>query len=119
MREENLQIRTAATEEGDLVQLIGALTLETMFPLQALIRQQAKAPWLVLDMTDVEYVDSAGLGLLVNAHVSTIKNSRKLLLVGVPERVQNLLQITHVDELFIRAATLDEAQQIMLRASEA
>jgi anti-sigma B factor antagonist len=119
MPAENLEIRTAGIPEGDLVQLSGALTQETMHPLQVLIREQSKAPWLVLDMTDLEYMDSAGLGLLVNAHVSTTKNSRKLLLVGVPERVDHLLEITKVSGLFLRVETLNQAQEIVERAGEA
>jgi anti-anti-sigma factor len=49
---------------------------------------------LILDMTESPYMDSAGLGLLMNYYVSAEKNGRKLLLAGTNQRIQALLQMT-------------------------
>ena len=54
-------------------------------------------------------MDSAGLGVLTNSYVSHQKNGRKLLLVGVNERVQTLFKVTRLDKLFEIFPTVEGA----------
>ena len=77
------------------VLLAGPLTLNNLFKLQATIRAQS-AETLVLDLHNVPYIDSAGLGAIVNAHVSAQRRGGKLLLKGVNERVKTLFDLTKV-----------------------
>ncbi len=42
------------------------------------------------------YIDSAGIGCLVGAHVSRENSGRKLVLVGANERLQTSLKVTKV-----------------------
>ena len=76
----------------------GPITLNNLFPLQTSLRSQ-NADTLVLDLHEVPYVDSAGLGALVNAHVSAQRRGGKLLLTGVNDRVRSLFQMTKVDSV--------------------
>jgi anti-sigma B factor antagonist len=55
---------------------------------------------LIIDFTNVPYVDSAAIGALVGAHITHDKNGRSLALVGVSERVRNALKLTRVDQFF-------------------
>jgi anti-sigma B factor antagonist len=57
-------------------------------------------PVLVIDMTAVPYIDSAGIGALVGVQVNRQKDGRTLLLVGVTDRVRTALQVTKVESLF-------------------
>jgi anti-sigma B factor antagonist len=57
-------------------------------------------PRLIIDFTNVPYVDSAGIGALVGAYVTHQKEGRSLALVGASDRVQNILKITHVHQFF-------------------
>lgn len=77
------------------VVLAGPITLNNLFKLQATIRAQS-AETLVLDLHDVPYIDSAGLGAIVNAHVSAQRRGGKLLLKGVNDRVKSLFELTKV-----------------------
>jgi anti-sigma B factor antagonist len=54
----------------------------------------------VLEMTDVPYIDSSAVGVLVGAHVNRDKEGRSLILVGVSDRVRTILKVTHVDQFF-------------------
>ena len=56
---------------------------------------------IVLDLTDVSYVDSSGLGTLVGLKVSALKEGYcKLELVNLSPRVKELLRLSNLTQLF-------------------
>jgi anti-sigma B factor antagonist len=69
------------------------------------------APRVIVDMTDVPLVDSMAVGALVRAFVSCHKSGRKLALVGLNNRVHNVLQLTGVAPLFDTYATVEQAEE--------
>lgn len=82
-----------------VLQLSGPILISNLFDLQNRVRSST-ARHLILDLTSVPYVDSAGIGALVGAYVNHQKEGRSLALVGVNERVRNALKVTHVDSFF-------------------
>ena len=91
-------IAPGASAELAKILVSGPITLNNMFGLQTTLRSQ-NATTIVLDLSEVPYVDSAGLGAIVNAHVSAQRRGGKLLLNGVNDRVKSLFQITKVDSV--------------------
>jgi anti-anti-sigma factor len=81
------------------IKLTGPLLLSNLFDFQNLLREQ-KSHGVVIDLSEVPYIDSAGIGVLVNGMVSCKNNGRTLVLTGVAERVMSVLKITRVDQLF-------------------
>ena len=65
---------------------------------------------VILDFSQVPYVDSAGVGAIVNAHVSCLNSGRRLVLVAVQDRIRTLMKVTRVDEVLTTYPTLQEAQ---------
>jgi anti-anti-sigma factor len=56
---------------------------------------------IVLDLTDVSYVDSSGLGTLVGLKVSALKEGYiKLELLNLSPRVKELLRLSNLTQLF-------------------
>ncbi len=56
---------------------------------------------IVLDLTDVNYVDSSGLGTLVGLKVSALKEGYcRLELVNLSSRVKELLRLSNLTNLF-------------------
>ena len=55
---------------------------------------------LILNLGDVSYVDSAGLGELVQAHATVRKNGGSLKLVNTTKRIKDLLSITKLLTVF-------------------
>ena len=51
---------------------------------------------IVLDMSEVYYVDSTGLGELVAANTTVLRHGGKLALSRLTQRVQDLVQLTKV-----------------------
>jgi anti-sigma B factor antagonist len=99
MREEPLRIEDLGNNDGKhVLRLAGPLTISTLFEFQNIVR--ASAGSMVLDMTQVPYIDSAGVGALVGAYVRHNKDGHTLTLAGVNERVRNILKGTRVDQFF-------------------
>lgn len=113
MQEKPLQIERVEDVPGTTVLRIhGPLLLGNFFPLQTMVRSD-NSPVLILDVSDMPYIDSAGIGCLVGAHVSRENSGRKLILVGANERLQTSLKVTKCDQLFTMAPTVQEAQAMM------
>jgi anti-sigma B factor antagonist len=90
----------AGPKEGQrILRLTGPLVLTTLFDFQSKVRTDTSRT-LMLDFTNVPYVDSAGIGALVGAYVTHQKDGRSLYLIGVSQRVQDALQVTRVKQFF-------------------
>ena len=63
----------------------------------------------ILDLTEVPYMDSAGLGIVVGHYVSCQRKGVRLIAAGVSPRVRELLKMTKLDTTIPLAATVDEA----------
>jgi anti-anti-sigma factor len=60
---------------------------------------------IVVDISQITYVDSSAIGVLVNCH-SVVKNAGgQLRIAGATERVDRLLKMTGVDALLVRDPT--------------
>jgi anti-anti-sigma factor len=107
MRDDNLIIEELpVSADGNAVwRLIGPLVITSFFEFQERVRaDQSKT--LALDFSGVPYIDSSGIGALMNVYVHRQKDGRRLLLVAVQPRVRAALQITKVDQFFSFADTL-------------
>jgi anti-sigma B factor antagonist len=93
-----------------ILRLTGPLTMMTLFDFQSKVRTDTSRV-LMLDFTNVQYVDSAGIGALVGAYVTHQKDGRSLYLIGVNERVKNALKVTHVEQFFRFVDSLAAAEQ--------
>jgi anti-sigma B factor antagonist len=101
----------SAPNSGQCVlRLRGPILISNFFQFQSLVRGST-APSMILDLTDVPYIDSAGIGALVGAYVTHQKQGRSLALVGVTQRVRNTMQVTRVEQFFRFFATMAEAQR--------
>ena len=95
-----------------MVTLSGGLTLGTSLKIadsqiQAAIEDGASK--MVIDLTDVEYVDSAGLGMLMYAYGMLNEKRGGLRLCGVNPRVLSLLQMTKTDTFLPIDTSRDES----------
>ena len=104
-----MQIEKIETPSGATVlRLHGPLLLGNFFPLQTMVRSD-NSGLLIIDVSDMPYIDSAGIGCLVGAHVSRENSGRKMVLVGANDRLLASLKVTKVDQLFTLAASVEQA----------
>ena len=55
---------------------------------------------LVIDMADVNLINSSGLGMLISGFSHLKKAGKTMKLANVPDKVLKLLQITQFDKIF-------------------
>jgi len=110
MPQETLRIEDTTKDDHRIIRLNGPLLLATFFEFQSMVRSN-RTRSLIIDLTDVPYVDSAGIGALVGAYVTHQKDERCLSLVGVNKRVHDALTVTRVEQFFRFFDTVSAAEQ--------
>ncbi len=93
-----------------ILQLTGPVTLRNLFDLQSQLRSGELPRAYILDLTGVPYMDSAGMGAIVNHYVHCQNRGVKLVVAGVSSRVMELFKITRVDAVMTIAASVEEAE---------
>jgi anti-sigma B factor antagonist len=104
--------------ERGVLSLHGPLTLENVPPFLNAVRRE-NTPTMILEMSDVPYMDSSGLGSLVSAYTSCMKSGRRVALTGVTPRVLKVFEITKTEPIFLMFATLDDAIEALTNAGNA
>ncbi len=64
---------------------------------------------LVLDLSQVEYVDSAAIGMLMMANGSIQEAGGKMHIAGANERVLTTMRIAHADQVLSMVADVEAA----------
>src|SRR5438876_12391699 len=85
------------------------VSLENVSLFQGAIRREESFSTVILDLSDVPYIDSTALGALVSPYVARQKVGRRVVLSGASERVSMMLIITSVESLFLTFPTLEDA----------
>ena len=97
------QLTLATSAEGDatMVRCTGKLVAGTTGVLQSEIRALLPGPKrIVLDLTDLSYMDSSGLGAIIGLYVSVKTAGGRLEVINLSKRVRHLFSITNVLSLF-------------------
>lgn len=107
-----LQIERREGKSADtlIFQLTGPVTLRNLFDLQGQLRSGEQPKAAILDLSGVPYMDSAGMGAIMNYYVHCQNHGVKLIIVGVSSRVLELFKMTRVDTVMTFAAGIDEAE---------
>jgi anti-sigma B factor antagonist len=79
----------------------GRLTSETIAILHETFRSVLPGPKIViLDLSDVSYIDSSGLGALLGVYLSAQRLGCELQLSNMGHRTEDLLKITRLGSIF-------------------
>lgn len=96
-----LQLRTEKNGDEVIVHGAGRITASTSDLLQATIRNLIPgAKRIVLDLTDVSYIDSSGLGALVSVHLSASKSHCDLEMANPKPRIRDLFKMSRLATVF-------------------
>jgi anti-anti-sigma factor len=92
------EVVAGSTPDIRIFRLHGPITLANLFDFQKTLIAGTERVTIV-DFTESEYMDSAGLGVLLNYYVSGKRHGRFLRLVAVNYRVNELLKLTSAHTL--------------------
>jgi anti-sigma B factor antagonist len=98
-----MQIITRVVDNIAVLDVSGRITLgEGNIMLRDIVRDLADkgSKTIVLNLGEVQYVDSSGIGELVKAHTTIRNQGGQLRLVNLNKRVSDLLQLTKLSAVF-------------------
>jgi anti-sigma B factor antagonist len=96
-----LNLETIRTPEEITVRCTGRITSATSAQFQTTVRSLLpETKSVVLDLTDVSYMDSSGLGAVVSLYVSARRQHCALKLINLSQRLQDLFRITKLAAVF-------------------
>jgi anti-sigma B factor antagonist len=95
-----LSIETCTQPGGALLKLTGELDMATASHLEREIASAASArpKAIVLDLRDLDFIDSTGLRTLISEHERSRQSGRTFALVQGSKQVARLMSITRVSE---------------------
>ena len=99
-----------ATGSTAILRLKGPVTLSTLFLLQEKLREVPEAD-TVIDVTDVPYIDSAGLGTILSHWSHTQRHGKKFAMTGISQRISVLLEVSRVNTVLPTFQTAEEADR--------
>jgi anti-anti-sigma factor len=114
-RNEDLQIEMLDSPKGArLIKLSGPVTLRTLFEFQEAARKEAGKP-VIIDIAQVPYMDSAGLGAVISIFASCQRTSRGFAIIGVTDRIRTLFQVTHCDGMLPCFDSIEAAEASVIK----
>jgi anti-sigma B factor antagonist len=98
-----------------ILRIGGEITGGSEPPIMAAYAEAGDARSIVLDFSQLEYMNSGGIGLLVTLLVRAQRAGQKLLAVGLTEHYRQILALTRLDE----AITICDDETAALAAASA
>ena len=96
----DLTLKTEKTPTETIIHCTGRINSNSAGLLSSTVRNLVlESKVLVIDLTDVSYVDSSGLGSIVGIYVSAKRANCKLKLINLNQRIKELLRVTRLTEL--------------------
>ena len=106
-------LKVSTRQDGDsrILKASGQLTERECAEFLGALRDEfdTGAAKIVLDLQDLMYMSSAGLGALVSMHKKFSDAERRLVLAGANLRVRKLLALTSLDKLMENAESVEDA----------
>ncbi len=112
-QEHPLEISASRDHGTQVLRLRGEIDLENSPQLRERLLDivQQQPPRMIVDLTGVSYMDSSGVGTLVELKRNLERSGGRLVLVGLQPRVRSVFEITQLDKFFVIAASLAEARK--------
>jgi anti-sigma B factor antagonist len=110
-----MSVKLTTHQKGEVIVVVatGKLTMgEGASTLRTKIRElvASGSRRIVLNMADVSYMDSSGLGELIGAHTTVVTAGGEIKLLNLAKRVHDLLKLTKLYTVF--EAFEDEASAV-------
>jgi anti-sigma B factor antagonist len=105
----SVEWETGSSPDTTIFRLKGPLVLWTMFDFQKTLRDPVLKD-VIIDLSGVLYIDSAGLGVLLDRWAHSQHTGVKYALFGMSQRVHTIFEFTHTDTVLPIFKTQSEAE---------
>ena len=109
---DQIEVKTEVLEDATIVKPIGEIDLSRAPSLRHHLNeaQATKPSSLVIDLSEVPYMDSSGVATLVEAMQIARRNKSRIILCAMQERVRSIFEIARLDAVF----TIVENREVAL-----
>lgn len=109
-----MEITIKNLQDIKIVELVGDIDASTAPSVQQQLVPLAEPhSKILLDMTQVPYMSSAGLRMLLTLYRQTSAKDGKLVLVGLSEDLQDTMSVTGFLDFFTTGQTLEEGLAVL------
>jgi anti-sigma B factor antagonist len=111
MAEETMKVNAESQGGATIISPEGDVDLGRSPTLRTSLRQAqtSKPQRLIVDLSQVDYMDSSGVATLVEALQNARKSGTKMVLCGLKDRVRSIFEIARLDTVFTIAESRDKA----------
>jgi anti-sigma B factor antagonist len=109
-----MELKTVSAEsELSVIALVGEMDLYTADQLKRYVTEHfaAQSSPLIIDMKDLDYIDSSGIAALLHAFSTAKKHGQDICFANVHGSVRKVIDLTSLTNFFPMAATVDEAKR--------
>jgi anti-sigma B factor antagonist len=90
--------------------IAGPITLNNVFAFQDALRNSEVSRVVILDLANVPYLDSAGMGAIVNYYTHCQRKGVSMIVAGVNSRALELFVLTKVHTIIPMVESVDLAE---------
>jgi anti-anti-sigma factor len=110
--ERSFQLEVRSEDRAAVIAVSGELDLASAPELEEELQRVAAngAELVILDLRELQFIDSTGLGLLIKAHRQAESMGRKFAIVRGQSQVQRLLGLTGIEE---RLTLVDSPEELL------
>jgi anti-sigma B factor antagonist len=106
-----MELKIRKNKEIYIIDIQGELDLYNSYKLKELLMKmlEKKIERFIINMEDVEYIDSSGIGALIYISSTLKKMNLRLAITNIHGSVKKVIELTKLMGYFPIVATLDEA----------
>jgi anti-sigma B factor antagonist len=106
-----MELKIRKNNEVYIIDIVGEMDLYNSYKLKELLMKmiEKKIERFIVNMDDVEYIDSSGIGALIYITSTIKKLNLKLVVANIHGSVKKVIELTKLSNFFPSAATLEEA----------
>ncbi|MHA3772774.1 STAS domain-containing protein [Verrucomicrobiota bacterium sgz303538] len=111
----NCPVEDIPVETGEILKFSGEIDYRSTPEFRSILQERARAECLLLllDMSEVDYMDSGGMGALVEYWLDSQQFGGEFILVGLNERLTEIFHMAHLDDHLQIFSTWREAYSFL------
>lgn len=94
-----MKVSSEQREKYILISVKGTLSIENISPFETLVNKCVEQKsHILIDLTDLTFIDSSSLGIIVVYYTKSEKNSRHFALININSDIMQMFKITGLDK---------------------